>query len=340
MFPWYTLGRAKAYMVETGDSPMMRGVLLLLLVPALTQADIRVTTWNIEHLGSDGRGFGGGFGAGNLPRRSEAQLRQIGEFIRDTLQSDVIAVQEIAKTGPDHTSLELDTITAHMGSNWEYFLADHPAESDMANGFVWNTDTVNVLKAFTMHLPNVALAGKELFDRRPIGVYLELKEEGETDLNDIVLINVHLASGQDFDENHAIAMIAIEHAMNGVLRENEIAESDRVILGDFNDNPHALSAAGNPVHIRTLYDHTFRKTYVDLVPESLGFTRMDSNLRSLIDHVLANASARNDIIGAEVERFTPGPSSGFAEWRETFSDHFPLSFLIESKTDFDVDFGN
>lgn len=319
---------------------MTRLMLLVLLVPAFTQADIKVTTWNLEHLGSDGRGFGGGFGAGNLSRRTESQLEQIGEFIRDTLQSDVIAVQEIAKSGPDHTSLELDTIAAHMGPNWEYFLADVPAEFDMGNGFIWNTDSVNVLKTFTMHFPNVSLAGKELFDRMPVGMYFELREEGETDLNDIVLINVHLASGQDFDENHAIAMIAIEHALNGVLQENEIAESDRVILGDFNDNPHALSDAGSPVHIRTLYDHMFRKTYVDLVPESLGFTRMDSNLRSLIDHVLANASARNDIIGAEVERFTPGPSTAFAEWRETFSDHFPLSFLIESKTDFDVDFAH
>ena len=319
---------------------MVRAItaLAVLLACPLALADIRITTWNIEHLGSTGRGFGGGFGNGNLPLRTNAQLDEIAEFIRDTLQSDVIAVQEIAKTGPNHTSLELDHITAHMGANWEYFIADVPDDSDMVNGFIWNTDTVTVLSQFTIDLPNIELAGKNLFDRMPVGLYLELNEPGQTDRTDIVLINVHLASGQGNDENHAIAMIAIEHVLNSTLRDNQIAESDRVILGDYNDNPHALTTAGSLSHIQTLYQHMARKRYVDLVPESMEFTRMNDNLTSLIDHIMANSSARNDILESEAERFTPGPSNTFATWRGTFSDHFPLSFTLESKTDFDVDF--
>ena len=73
---------------------MVRAIpaLAVLLACPLALADIRITTWNIEHLGSTGRGFGGGFGGGTLPLRTDAQLDEIGEFIRDTLQSDVIAV--------------------------------------------------------------------------------------------------------------------------------------------------------------------------------------------------------------------------------------------------------
>lgn len=319
---------------------MKRLILILMLIPAPLLADITITTWNIEHLGSTGRGFGGGFGGGNLPLRTDAQLDQIGDFMRDTLQSDVIAVQEVAKTGPNNTSLELDRITTRMGPSWDYFLADAPtaAESGIFNGFIWNTDTVTVLGQFTMDFPNISLAGKELFDRLPVGLYFELNEPGQTDRTDIVLINVHLASGQDFDENHAIAMIAIERALNSTLRDNQITESDRVILGDFNDNPHALSAAGNLIRVQTLYQHMLRKRYVDLVPASMDFTRMNDNLTSLIDHVLANSSARNDILESEVVRFTPGAPSTFATWRATFSDHFPLSFTLESKVDFDADF--
>lgn len=72
---------------------MVRAILALavLLACPLALADIRITTWNIEHLGSAGRGIGGGFGGGNLPLRSNAQLDEIGEFIRDTLQSDDIS---------------------------------------------------------------------------------------------------------------------------------------------------------------------------------------------------------------------------------------------------------
>ncbi len=317
---------------------MKRIILLVLLLPALTLADVKVTTWNIEHLGSTGRGFGGGFGAGSIPLRSNSQLRDIADFIKDDLEADVLAAQEIAKTGPNHTSLELDRIVDRLGDNWSYILADEPAVSEMGNGFIWNKDKVTVLEAFTISMPNIELAGKNLFDRMPMALYFETKESGETNRNDMVLINVHMASGQTNDENHAIAMIALEHALTRVLKDNEVIESDRVILGDFNDNPHKLTAADNPKFIKTLYQHMETKKYTDIVPASFEFTRMDANLGSLIDHILVNNSASNDIVSTEAERFTPGDSSTFADWRQTFSDHFPLSFILDVKADTDVDF--
>ena len=90
--------------------------------------------------------------------------------------------------------------------------------------------------------------------------------------------------------------------------------------------------------IPTLYQHMSTKRYTDIVPASLGFTRMDNNLRSLIDHILVNSSAANDITSTVAERFTPGDSTTFATWRQTFSDHFPLSFMLDVKADTDVDF--
>jgi len=311
---------------------------ILFLLPVLAQAQVRVTTWNIEHLGSSGRGFGGGFGGGSLPLRTEDQLHAIGDFISDTLEADVIAVQEIAKTGPNDTSLELDIIVEQMGPSWDYYLAEEPDDSEMVNGFIWNSDIVSVIQPLTMEMPNIELAGKELFDRMPVVLYFETREEGQINRNDIVLVNVHLASGQTNDENHAIAMIAIEHGLNRFLDENEITESDRVILGDFNDNPHRLTDAGNPMYISTLYDHMERKGYTNIVPASVGFTRMDNNLRSLIDHILVNRSAANDIISEEADKYLPGDSDTFGIWRSTFSDHFPLSFELEIKADTDADF--
>ena len=317
---------------------MKKIILIALILPALALADIRVTTWNIEHLGSSGRGFGGGFGGGSIPMRHHVDLQAIAVFIENTLQPDVLAVQEIARTGPNNTSLELDKIVAMIGDSWAYILADEPTGTDMVNGFIWNNDKITVIEAFTISMPNIELAGKELFDRMPIALYFETKETGKTNRNDILLVNVHMASGQTNDENHAIAMIALEHALNGVLKDHEVKESDRVILGDFNDNPHKLTAAGNPKYINTLYQHMERKGYTDLVDASLNFTRMDSNLSSLIDHILVNNSAKNQISSTTAVRYTPGDSSTFAAWRQTYSDHFPLSFMLEIEADDDVDF--
>ncbi len=307
-------------------------------LPHPAVADVRITTWNIEHLGSDGRGFGGGFGGGNIPRRSEAQLKEIADFIENTLQSDIVAIQEVARTGSDDTSNELDIIVEEMGEEWDYILADVPEDSEMVNGYLWNSDRVNVIKSYTMDMPNIELAGKALFDRRPLILYFETLEDGETNRNDMVLVNVHLASGQSNDENHAIAMIAIEHALTSSLKRNEIKESDRVILGDFNDNPDRRSSAGNPINIPTMYLHMEHKGYTNIVDPSLGFTRMDANKRSLIDHILVNNSADNHVVEMDAERFLPGDDSTFAAWRQTFSDHFPLSFEIKIGTDDDVDF--
>lgn len=270
--------------------------------------------------------------------RTDAQLRDIADFIKNDLQADILAVQEIARTGPNHTSLELDKIVDRLGNSWNYILADEPAVTNMVNGFIWNNDKITVIEAFTISMPNIELAGKELFDRMPVALYFETKQAGKTNRNDIILINVHMASGQTNDENHAIAMIALEHALNGVLRDHEVKESDRVILGDFNDNPHKKTAAGNPKYIDTLYHHMERKKYTDLVDASLQFTRMDANLSSLIDHILVNNSAQKQISSTTAVRFTPGDSSTFAVWRQTFSDHFPLSFMLEVEADDDVDF--
>ncbi len=301
-------------------------------------AEVRITTWNIEHLGSEGRGFGGGFGGGNIPLRSEEQLHDIADFIEDTLRSDIVAVQEVARTGDEDSSDELDVIVERMGDEWDYVLADIPEDSEMVNGYIWNSDRVNVIKSYTMDMPNIEMAGKALFDRRPLILYFETLEDGESNRNDMVLVNVHLASGQNNDENHAIAMIAIEHALTRSLRSNEIKESDRVILGDFNDNPDRRSRNGNPINIPTLYIHMEHKGYTNIVDPSLGFTRMDSRKRSLIDHILVNNSADNHVVEMTAERFLPGDDSTFAEWRQTFSDHFPLTFEIEIGPDDDVDF--
>ena len=272
--------------------------------------------------------------------RTNAQLDQIGVFIRDTLKSDVIAVQEITKTGPNDTSLELDHITAHMGNNWRYYLAEEPDDLVIVNGFIWNSDTVTVLQPITMEMPNIEMAGKNLFDRMPVAIYFEARVAGQTNRNDIVLVNVHLASGRNNDENHAIAMIALEHALSGILEDNGVTESDRIILGDFNDNPHALTAEGNPKFIQTLYQHMDTKGYTNLVPASLNFTRMNNKLSSVIDHILVNNSAQNHISSTVAVRFTPGDRTTFANWRQTFSDHFPLSIVLDVGADDDVDFDN
>jgi endonuclease/exonuclease/phosphatase family metal-dependent hydrolase len=315
--------------------------------PAGAQEPITVTTWNIEHLGSSGRGFGGGFGAGALAARNNEQLKEIAELIRDELGSEILALQEIAITRIENgrsRSDQLDTISNELGGDWSYFLPAAAAVPDddenMFCAFLWNGDRVNALNIFPLGLPNHDLAGGLLFARQPLVGYFEAIRDG-VGTNDFVLINVHLKSGQDNDENHLIAMTLIEHSLTDVLEDRLIKESDRIVLGDFNDNPYATTPAGNPKYSSALYQHMAFKKYVDLVTVETGATRMDENLTSIIDHVLVSVSARQHVPVDRVRKFMPGngDSSLFPDWRATFSDHFPLSFDITvATTDDDVDF--
>ena len=75
----------------------------------------------------------------------------------------------------------------------------------MYTAFLWNETRVTRLAAGPMDLPNLRLAGKELFDRLPVMGYFETRYKGGSG-NDFLLVNVHLASGQNNDENHLIAM--------------------------------------------------------------------------------------------------------------------------------------
>lgn len=304
---------------------------------------IKVTTWNIEHLGSGGRGFGGGYGGGSLDLRTDEQLKAIGIFIRDTLKSDVVALQEIGITYVDgqSRSSELDKITKEMGEEWKYYLPPkhrNHHDGSMYVGFLWNNNRIRGLQLKPFYLPNLELAGKALFDRTPVIGYFEIIKD-EVTKNDFLLVNVHLASGQHNDENHLIAMTLIQYRLGKALKSLKITESDRIILGDFNDNPYSKYDSGRARYTNALYHHMGYKGYFDFVTPDFHSTRMDQNLTSIIDHVLINKSAKRHVVQdtkAEIWLPANAPES-FPAWRETYSDHFPISVDIKVQSDDDKD---
>lgn len=333
-------------------------------IDAQAQDTLTITTWNIEHLGSPGRGFGGGyggFGRSSIPEngtellfRTEEDLKKIASFIRDDLKSDVLALQEIAITdrvrGRSKCE-QLDKIVTELeanGEDWAYFLphVNETPINDKHNEhlcFLWNRKRARLLTVFEMPFVNQQLVSKSLFDRMPLVGYFEALNEDGTAANDFVLVNLHLASGQDNDENHLIAMTMIQHQLSDALARYAVTESDIIILGDFNDNPSLKGKNGKKSkYSKALYTHMAFKGYTDLVTPEMKTSRMNSTLNSLIDHILVNRSARAEMIEPKATIFKPGGGEGnpdlFAAWRQIFSDHFPISFQVKIGADTDVDF--
>jgi len=338
--------------MKTHTCLLMMIIVGALLVSASSTRDftdnsqtIRVATWNIEHLGSSGRGLGG-IGAGNLPLRTDDQLQKIAFFIRDGLRADLLAIQEVAETGLSGStklSAPLEKITGYLGPDWSYRIGSSGRESgdpkhNMRNAFVWNKSRVRAIQCIDFSFPNEVVGDKRLFDRSPLLGYFEIIQ-GDEGRNDFLLVNVHLTSGQNNDENHLTAMVILEQNLKHALKDHNIKESDRIILGDFNDNPYATKEDGSPRYLTHLYEYMKSKKYGDLVTKDIGPTRMDSNLSSTIDHILINSSARRHFVKGSVYRFMPGPGKKeLAQWRNTFSDHFPVVFELKiEKEDDDVD---
>lgn len=322
----------------------------VLFLPLLASAEnLIIASWNIENLGGSGRGFGPGYGAGNLPKRTNADIEKMADFIKHEIKADVIASQEVAINDFDGELAKndkLDLLCQKLGGDWKYYLStsrDGHIPSSHGNifcAFIYDGSKVNLAKTVEMDLDNLYIGSKQAFDRRPLLGYFEVKNGNDT-VNDFLIVNLHLASGQGNDENHLAAMVIIEQNLNYFLRRNRIKESDRIFLGDLNDNPYATNQQGNPRYTDLLYKYMAHRGYRNLITKESKSTRMNRGLTSVIDHVLINSSADKHIPTQKAKVYHP-PSlaaNDLAKWRRTYSDHFPVLFKIkvESRDD-DVDY--
>lgn len=142
---------------------------------------LKIATWNIEHLGSSGRGFPEC--KKDLKPRTENEFQKIAQFIKDELQLDIVAVQEVCITGKENNqsrSEQLDAIVKELGTDWKYYLANVNKEDfgfDMQNAFIYNSKKVDLSKSSEMEVPKFKVGEKPLFDRAPLVGYFEIKNE-------------------------------------------------------------------------------------------------------------------------------------------------------------------
>ncbi len=307
-------------------------ILLFITIATFAQKEtIRIATWNIEHLGSSGRGFPEI--RTKLPLRTNDDFFKIAALIKDTLTLDIVAIQEVNITNTINNtscSKELDSIINHLGTSWKYYLANVDTllhETNMQNAFIYNSTKVELSAVFELPVPAYHVGPKYLFDRVPLVGYFK-STNSNLNNEDFILVNLHLASGQHNDENHLAAMVIVEQNLSTYMNQNGISnrEYDRIILGDFNDNPYAKDFNNAPKYLSTLYDYMQAKGYRDYVDQSFKSTRMNNNFNSIIDHILVKMQLQDNIKTLKANMYLPPDTSkaGLKKWRTTFSDHFPI----------------
>lgn len=293
---------------------MLRSVLLFvslcLALPAQVADDIRIGSWNIEFLGADPK-----YRRDTPPRRADAP-KIIGQRIQE-LGFAVLGVQEICGEAI------LKEVAKGAGSSWRAVLGTTGKWSDgktqQGVGFLYDSSVVTLLHAEELLDFPSERDGVSVFHRKPVTACFRHVKTG----SDFRIVVVHLKAGRkDRDLQKRKAEATHLHSwVHGLLKDPK-EDRDIVILGDFNstygaDPEKALEAGG----MMTYLEQSTPAPTIMHFDEPIDQFCVSTEFRE----VQRNSMVSHNIIGE-------GPRKHF---RQTFSDHFPVSLRMTPLRDDD-----
>ncbi len=263
---------------------------------------LRIGAWNIEF-----------FGNRNDPPRKDEDVDAIGEFIRD-LDVQVLAVSEIDGARP------LRELCRRMGPEWKFVVGTTGRlgeKGQIAPGVLWDDSRVELITAGELS----DLREGRLFHRVPVTAAFRCRAGGP----DFRVISVHLKAGrtpEDFQRREGEL-----RALRGFLEEllsDPQEDNDIVVLGDFN---HCYSAGEAEIFTADTFA-TF------LTARQAGRSIMHFDRQ--IDHVVPLGTFEE----IDPRSFQIHNKQGLRDpqaWRSTYSDHFPVTAVLEAVPDDDPD---
>lgn len=292
-----------------------------------------IGTWNLEWLHDNRqRGFPESTRGGpKYGPREPGDYQALAVMIRDQLDAKVLILSEI--NGATSTrSEELDRLLTHLGGSWGYYLAPSGGQQRLA--VLFDSSAARREKCVEMQVPAMQVQNKNTFDRRPLVCAFQFIGASGARMNDLLVVAVHLASGQQLNENHDAAMTVLSRELdamsaNGVL---DPRERDVLIAGDFN---------------ASRYDNHLEMFWDSLSPDRLRFRTLSPSdgddypgtrlagiplaPKSQIDYMMASGGAGGLVskLGEPFARVRVDLlPSDFNIFRRRFSDHIPVTIRI------------
>jgi endonuclease/exonuclease/phosphatase family metal-dependent hydrolase len=297
-----------------------------------------VGTWNLEHFGKGkSRGFPENTSGGpTYPPRTSAQLTLLATAIRDVVKARILVLTEVNGRNEDDedeaSSEELDDLVGRLGQSFRYVIARTGNSQRIAVVYDGRFARLNAVEEIEM--PNPKVQGKGLFDRQPLMAHFTFIQNG-AERNDLVVVGLHLASGQHLTGNHDQAMRMVVQALTAARRAGRAipaGEHDVLLVGD-------LNASWFDNKREEFFDEMDRGDWKVLAKDSsYPATRLAGaqlQPRSQIDYLIAsrNVAGRRGLFGEEIsaEQATVHHHLADGDWnnfRRVFSDHFPVTTCI------------
>ncbi len=299
-----------------------------------------IGTWNLEHL-RDGtrRGFPESIHGGpSYPPRADADYAQIADIITTQLDAKILILNEVngQNTG---RSEELDRLVGHLGGTWSYELGasgGHLRLAILFDGAFVRRDTCDEFTVASQEID-----GKDIFARDPLACQFTLLDSNGAPQNDLIVVALHLASGQANNNNHNTAMEVLRQALHQAFTANTFPGDERDILigGDLN----ASRYDSRQENFWDNYD-SGGFSFTTLAPTD-GTEYPGTRLagvplfpRSQIDYLIASTVQRglnDELVQLTGEVHIELLAIGFDEFREHASDHIPVTVSIRVMNDTD-----
>jgi len=315
-------------------------------------SSITIGAWNLEHFSNSAtRGFPEDTYSPKgptYPKRTQQQMKLIADVIANKLSASLLMLCEIDAdlTMIDEETLpvseELDSLLQELPAPWKSTLSRSGNEMHIA--LIYDSSRIRVNQINELEVPSTIVQGKDIFERDPLAVHVTLLESGQPG-NDLVVVGVHLASGQDKNQNHDEAMARLLSELEEAQiagRLGGTAEDDILILGDMNANMFSPPAE------RFFLDMDEADGLFDVLADSdYPATRLSGvplkQRTSQIDYIIASRfiSGSAGLSGQEItqesatvhdELLQTWPPDDF---RKNLSDHLPVTVSIRLQSDND-----
>ena len=301
-----------------------------------------VSTWNLEHYSfSRKRGFPENTRNGRTysPRKT-LQREKIAVAMRTRINTRIIVLNEIDGKEVQNGLTILGDLVKRLGSSWKFRIGSEGRNQRIA--VVWDSRFAKLNAYKEIKIEEFKVNGKDIFEKDPLLAHFTLLKDGES-MNDLLVVGLHLVSGQHMVRNHDTAMARLRKELKALRGNDPIlprSEADILIVGDLNAN-----AFDN--HVEHFFKDFNRGNWRVLAKEgSYPATRLAGvplNYGDPIDYILATVKSNEfggllgeEVLEPEAKVWTDLIEDGdFEKFREVYSDHLPVSVCVRLMKDTD-----